>query len=271
MKWYLLLPIIVVLFLFNPTKSFLSDKPKINFVNDDKLMWLVDVNSEQYNLYTKEEYYKKYKRYYTDINHYECNMKIEKEKYGKPYECYLEKINHNSAYKYSDWRLPTSEELLRLEIKRPYFMRWFVSERYAENTKGFDINSFYDEHASSASINLVKLDDYGYDSEEKQIYKVIFSSYRYPHKLIWNKRQRGFVSRPIGASAYASYAYQLSYIRLVRDREPSEYLASRAWSGLLLLLIGLLLYKTPNMWREVKKWWRDIPVEKLEEKYREKD
>ena len=268
MKRYFLLLIIVGLFLFNPVKEYLSNKPDINFVNDDKLMWLVDVNSEQYTMNTKEYYTKKYK-VKLDGKPYTCNLKI-----VKSYECYLEKVNNNPAYKYSDWRLATADELLRLEIKRSSFMRWFVSEKTADNAISYDTDLFYDGKSVSFSSDFLTPDDYGYSPNKLKVYAVYFGR-RYPTKLTWSKRKRSFVSRPAGASAVRGVATRTLPIRLVRDREPSKYWVSRAWSGLLLLLIGLLLYKTPNMWRAIKQWRRDTflptPDDELEEKYRRKD
>ena len=271
MKWYFLLPITVVLFLFNPTDSFLSDKPKINFVNDDKLMWLVDVNSEQYTMNTKEYYTKKYK-VKLHGNPYTCNLKI-----VNSYECYLEKVNNNSAYNYSDWRLPTIKELLRLEITRPSFMRWFVSKKTADHAPAYDSDAFYDGVGASFSSDVVKPTDYGYDPDPKykQFYAVYYG-YRYPGKTTWSwggkgsGRGVGFHSRRAGARVIREVAFTDLPIRLVRDREPSKYWVSRVWRAITylfaLLAVGFLLYKTPNMWRAIKQWRRDTFLPTPDEK-----
>jgi len=279
MKWYFLLPITVVLFLFNPTDNYLSDKPKINFVNDDKLMWLVDVDIGWYSMFTKEEYPKEYKDYWKENEKYQCGMEIGGDEASSSYECYLEKVNNNPAYKYSNWRLPTTKELLGLEIARPSLMRWFISEKTADNVRAIDTDVFYDGKLSSFSSDIVKPTDYGYEfSKSKQVYAVYYG-YRYPGKTTWSWNfakgsggSGGFHSRRAGARVIREVAFTDLPIRLVRDREPSKYWASRVWRAITylfaLLTIGFLLYKAPNMWRAIKQWWRDTflptPDEKVE-------
>jgi len=272
MKRYFLLLMVVGLFLFNPIRDYFLNKPDINFVNDDKLMWLLDVNYEEYRMETKEEYSTFYSKYLQKNQKYECGMEIDGNIITSSYECYLEKVNNDPAYKYNDWRLATKEELLRLEIRRPYFMRWFVSEKTANKSRAIDTNLFYDGIINSFSSDIVKPDDYGYDPDPryKQFYAVTYGR-RYPTKLTWSKRQRSFVNRPAGASSWM--ASGTLPIRLVRDREPSKYWVDRVIKGIFLIFIGFLLYKTPKMWRAVKQWYRDTflptPVEKLEEQKRE--
>jgi len=233
----------------------------------------VDVNSEQYTMNTKEYYTKKYK-VKLDGKPYTCNLKI-----VKSYECYLEKVNNNLAYKYSNWRLPTTKELLGLEMTRPSSMRWFVSEKTADHAPAYDSDAFYDGVGASFSSDIVKPTDYGYDPDPKykQFYAVYYG-YRYPGKTTWSwggkgsGRGVGFHSRRAGARVIREVAFTDLPIRLVRDREPSKYWVSRVWRAITylfaLLAVGFLLYKTPNMWRAIKQWRRDTflptPDEKVE-------
>jgi len=268
-KRYFLLLMVVGLFLFNPIRDYFLNKPDINFVNDDKLMWLVDVNYEEYTMETKEEYSTFYSKYLQKNQKYECGMEIDGNIITSSYECYLEKVNNDPAYKYNDWRLATKEELLRLEIRRPYFMRWFVSEKTANKSRAYDTDIFYDKKSASFSSDFLKASDFGYKfTKSKQVY-VVYYGRRYPTELTWSKRQRSFISRPAGASAVREVVFTDFPIRLVRDREPSKYWVDRVIKGIFLIFIGFLLYKTPKMWRAVKQWYRDTflptPVEKLEE------
>jgi len=104
-------------------------KPKINFNKDGKLMWLIDTTdiNRDYSLDTISEI----KLTDPDLIHYS-------------YESYLNHVNTHKEYKYTNWRLPTKEELLTLELKDTFFARLFVSSEQKKKQICINTEIFYD-------------------------------------------------------------------------------------------------------------------------------
>ena len=63
----------------------------------------------------------------------------------KSYENYLIYVNKNKAYRYSDWRVPTKDELLTLVQKDTFFTRLFTSSEKKKSDKVLDTDTFYDD------------------------------------------------------------------------------------------------------------------------------
>ena len=105
-----------------------SMKPKINFYKDGELLWLIDTTEKNmpYSMKTKEEYVR--------------------EGYSSEgsYENYLNYVNTKKEYKYTNWRLPTKKELLRLELKDTFFRRLFSSNVQKNTQICIDVKLFYD-------------------------------------------------------------------------------------------------------------------------------
>lgn len=104
-------------------------KPKINFYKDGKLMWLIDASS--INLEYSHKTINEIKLTSPDLIHYS-------------YENYLNHVNTHKEYKYVNWRLPTKEELLTLELKDTFFARLFASSEQKKTQICIDTEIFYD-------------------------------------------------------------------------------------------------------------------------------
>jgi len=102
---------------------------KINFHKDGKLMWLIDTTEKNrdYSHKTISEI----KLTSPNVIHYS-------------YENYLTYVNSHKEYKYSNWRLPTLKELLRLEQKDTFFARLFASKEQKKSQICIDTEIFYD-------------------------------------------------------------------------------------------------------------------------------
>ena len=103
-------------------------KPEIDFYKKGKLMWLIDT-TEKNDKYTLRP-----------LSYY---MEAAPDLAYKSYENYLNHVNSKEEYKYDNWRLPTKEELLTLELKDSFF-RYFVSNEKRENEICIDKEIFYD-------------------------------------------------------------------------------------------------------------------------------
>ena len=104
-------------------------KSMINFHKEGKLMWLIDTTERncEYPLKTINEI----KLTAPDLIHYS-------------YENYLNYVNTHKEYKYNNWRLPSKEELLTLELKDTFFARLFASSKQKKSQICIDTNIFYD-------------------------------------------------------------------------------------------------------------------------------
>ena len=103
-------------------------KPKINFYKNGKLMWLIDMTelNHKYSAKLIQEYYK---------DGYDGD---------DSYENYLNYVNTHKEYKYNDWRLPTKEEVLTLQLRNNFFLKLFASRERQLHEKAYDEEVFYD-------------------------------------------------------------------------------------------------------------------------------
>ena len=113
----------------NAGEAMKDKKTEIDFYKKGKLMWLIDTTerNKDYSLYP--------------LSHYKG---IAADLAGYSYENYLNHVNSKEEYKYDNWRLPTKEELLTLELKDSFVLRHFVSKEKRENEICIDTEIFYD-------------------------------------------------------------------------------------------------------------------------------
>jgi hypothetical protein len=119
---------VVVFYFYNRGVLEKSKKASINFYTKSGLMYLIDMRaSENYNLYTINEI----REIKPHLIHYS-------------YENYIKYVNTHKAYKYSDWRLPSTDELLRLKLYNNWLLRPFVSDERIKHEINIDTKIFYD-------------------------------------------------------------------------------------------------------------------------------
>lgn len=137
--------------------------PEVNFYTKGKLMWLIDntENNKSYRLQT--------------INELKDSMR------DQSYENYLNRVNMNPQYKYSDWRLPTKEELLSLTLSGSFIYRLFASKEKRENQICIDTNIFYD-HKAGDYYTSTKCE------EEEGYYSISFDCKRFEKYTIMNSK-----------------------------------------------------------------------------------
>jgi len=106
-----------------------NGKEEINFYAKGKLMWLIDDTSmnRKYDMLTYDDY-KRLGYQDTEVS----------------FEYYLNYVNTNPKYKYTDWRLPTIEELKTLEYKGYWIFKYFTSSEHRKNDISIDKDIFYD-------------------------------------------------------------------------------------------------------------------------------
>ena len=168
-------------------------KPKINFYKDGKLMWLIDATEDnEYSMKTKKEY--KAEGYTTE----------------ESYENYLTYVNTHKEYKYTNWRLPTKEELLTLELKDTFFGRLFASSEQKKTQICIDTKIFYDHETRHVHKYWTSDACTNHNGEEGYI-SIDFNALRFdPKSYLKASPAWGIVYRC--SSAYAKYD-----LRLVRD------------------------------------------------------
>ena len=95
-------------------------------------MWLIDITdraSNQYSMKLKNEYTGE-----------DSDLKY------KSFENYLNYVNTHKEYKYNDWRLPTKEEVLTLQLRNNFLLNLFASREQQLHEKAYDEEVFYDMH-----------------------------------------------------------------------------------------------------------------------------
>lgn len=109
-------------------------KKEIDFYKQGDLMWLIDATDKngRYTLETVESIQKLFPNFIEDS-----------------YENYLNYVNNNESYQYSDWRVPTKDELLTLVQKDTFFTRLFTSSEKKKSEKVLDTDIFYDDEIRS--------------------------------------------------------------------------------------------------------------------------
>jgi hypothetical protein len=205
--------LITLFFLLTLTYAQGNDmKPEINFYTKDKLMWLIDTTppSGSYKMKTIQEYKDQGNE---DIIDYS-------------YEYYLNYVNNTpEKYKYSDWRMPTIDELKTLAYEGSFWERtkanlmhslWMINSEAATQ---FHLNQeiFYDDTGFADgywSITKGKTREDGTPT-----YKAIgFGEYRYDFYLSSSTGITGRTEMHKGELLVGDEAYNYPFrIRLVRD------------------------------------------------------
>jgi len=139
-----------------------KDKPNINFYVDDKtnLMWLLYSASPSWPQIKRKEYTR-----WPD----------------RSYENYIDKINNDKKrFLYSNWRLPTKDELLTLPLnKTSFFEKLFMSNEEKENSKSLRDDIFY-IHNPTVNWSSTSCGEHKY-------YMVHFTA-KYPFKSYYTER-----------------------------------------------------------------------------------
>ena len=166
---------LILILLISITYGLGSEKQmdgKIDFYTKDNLMWLIDETPKngKYKMKTIKEY--------KDTG-YERLSKVS-------YQTYINYVNNTKSYKYTDWRLPTVEELKTLEYKGSIFQKMkasFFSTLWIKN----------EEVADERWIDKDIFTDYkdgwywtsekdGFNEKKQQLYKAIyFGNQRYDY------------------------------------------------------------------------------------------
>jgi hypothetical protein len=170
------------------SKEELANKPDINFYIQGKLMWLIDKTKNgngSYKFQTLNELYSK-----------EMDEKWS-------YEYYLNLVNNDPRYKYNNWRVPTKEELLTLELQDGFFAKMFAKDK---EQSSIDRNIFYDDHGQTY-WTCTKREDKDY------YYTVNFGTYRFSKKSLMGSRD----GHGSGAMISSSPRNGSNFLRLVRD------------------------------------------------------
>jgi hypothetical protein len=188
-------------------------KPEINFYTKDKLMWLIDATSIG-----------TYNRNMRSIQEYK-DLGAEDES-DRSYEDYINYVNNTpEKYKYSDWRMPTIDELKTLAYEGSFWERtkanfmhslWMINSEAATQ---FHLNQeiFYDDQGRPDgywSITKGKIKKDGTPT-----YKVIgFGEYRYDFYLSSSAGITGRTEMHKGELFIGDRDYTYPRrIRLVRD------------------------------------------------------
>lgn len=202
--------IIILLILLHILKGEeMKNRPKIDFYSDNKsgLMWLINMDMPKLLPYSKELALQKG---YSDT--------------GYSYETYLEEVNMNDKFKYSDWRLPTKDELLTLEEKGFFLKGWFMSNEEKEKSKAININIFYD-HPRTLSVvgywSNTECNKSSITKEKKKAYILVEFGAKYSYKGMSMgthlKRSSFTVTPGVFEECEFVYTNNLQLIRLVRD------------------------------------------------------
>jgi len=219
----------------------LEGKPNINFYKDGKLMWLIDVQraNSMYNKEALEKYI---------IN----NSIMEEENFS--YENYLLYVNSHIEYKYTNWRLPSIEELESIGLHDTFYSNLRVKhirldanqgpynnveEHKLINMRSIDEDVFYDfKHTQvpcywSSTASTVK-DNYLAGCFDRYRYKVELSSKgwrgRTSSQALRSKVDKtGFYTQSfaknmhfIDENSYSSIGLRL--VRDLNDNKPSAIL-----------------------------------------------
>lgn len=113
------------------------------------------------------------------------------------YENYINDVNSNADYKYTDWRVPTKEELLSISLKDNLYTKMFY---YDKNQICIDTKIFYD---------YIDGDYYASTKVNDKVYRMYFDCLRFKVASIGN-------SVPC-SGVQISEGNQRGRLRLVRD------------------------------------------------------
>jgi len=226
------LVILSMLIYFNTSRGSLEikGKPPINFYKDGELMWLIDTTNQDYfNLHTLAEY--KANRWWEHVEHsYETYLNkvnnINQNRVVPNHVNNINRANTTNPYKYDNWRLPTKDELMRLEDKTGILGRFFTlkSTKNIIRTGAIDENIFYD--LKKGYVFYLTSTIGGVDENGDPLgYFITFSFHKYPCHF-WeclNPRNGGATCcDKNGIQVEKSYRYKNSSLRLVRTRTQEE-------------------------------------------------
>jgi hypothetical protein len=200
-KWIRVVTVlfIIVFYFYNRGQLEHNRQVAINFYTKGNLMYLIDTREDaRYDMYTRKE-----------------KKKHNPQLIDDSYENYINYVNAHKVYKYNDWRLPTTDELLRLELHDNWLLRPFLSSSRVKNELNIDTNIFYDHILRDINQYWTQtecIDDKGYKGYMIVYFKNRF--YQFSHGY-----GKGHVRGGGGGVTLTACnrRYNNAHIRLVRD------------------------------------------------------